>query len=93
MPYAIVMNCSTLWFERFTALPLPKPTWYDDSVVPFSRETFLNFLTRFENICYQMTERFDDSGQFIQLGFLSLSAAGLVFRERGRNRGDRYADD
>lgn len=62
LPYAIVMDCPTLWVERLTDLPLPKPAWYDDSAVPFSRETFLNFLSNFGNICYQMTDHSDDSG-------------------------------
>ena len=62
LPYAAVMNCSTLWSVRSAGLSLPKPVWYDDSLVPFGRETFLNFLTSFENICYQMTDYFDDSG-------------------------------
>ena len=62
LPYAAAMNCSALWFERFADLPLSKPVWYDDSSVSFSRETFLNFLARFEDICYYMTDHFDDTG-------------------------------
>ncbi len=62
-PYSVVLECPSIWADRAASLPLSKPDWYDDSIVLFSKESFMDFLSRFGDICYHIMDSFDDSGR------------------------------